>query len=129
MNRTCEVDLLSGTFPMISLQDLRQDARLALDLAEDRPTPAKHARDFLHLTQLVDPGEAESVWSDHRKAQHPPSFTNAAVLLQTLIPIHAELLITPRYSQDINQVCLHCVPAARFRLGDPRVVMDSLGYC
>ena len=130
MNRTSPLYPLSGAIQLVAVEDLlARAARLALDLAEGVPTPAKHARDFLCLAEVVSPRLVEIAWQDHRKSKHPVTFAQASSLLRDLIPAHSELLVAPRYSQDAAQVCLRCASTGAFRLADPNTVMASLGYC
>lgn len=130
MVRTSEVSFRFGTFRLISLGDLvARAARLSLDLQEGVPTPAKYARDFLRLVELVDPTQVEAAWQDHRKPRHPATFADADNLLQQLIPDRPELLITPVYSQNTEEFCPRCTSTAALRLADPKVVMATLGYC
>jgi len=130
MSRASRVDLPVGTIRLISVEDLvARTARLVLDLAEGVPVPAKHARDFLGLLELVDPPEVEAAWQDHRRSQHPASFAETSRRLQDLIPASQKLLINPDYSKDATEVCERCAPTAVFRLADPAVVRSVLGYC
>jgi hypothetical protein len=130
LKRTSTLPFPGGTMRLISLEDLAaRTARLALDLAEGVAVPAKHARDFLRLAELVKPAAAERAWQDHRKPQHPSSFREASRQLCELIPASQSLLINPDYSKDANQVCKRCVPTGVFRLADPKVVLSLLGYC
>lgn len=130
MRRAVHLDLYSGRFRLISLEDLvARTARLALDLAGGVPTPAKHAVDFLRLLELVEPSEVEIAWQDQRKSYHPTTFKEAADLLQEIIPFRPDLLIRPDYSKDVTAVCERCVPTGAFRLADPNVMLSLLGYC
>lgn len=130
MSRTSRLHLPSGTIQLISLEDLvARAARLTLDIAEGVPVPSKHARDFLHLIELVDPPEVETAWQDHRKPKHPVTFEETNSSLQDLIPAHPELLITSDYSNDTGKVCPRCAPTAPFHLADPNVILTLLGYC
>jgi hypothetical protein len=128
--RTSILDLSGCKINVISLEDLTaRTARLALDLAGGVPTPSKHATDFLRLVELVDPLEVETAWLDHRKPEHPYTFKQAADLLQGLISARQDLLITPDYSKDAEDVCLRCQSIRAFRLADPKVILSILGYC
>jgi hypothetical protein len=128
--RTSHLDVGGCIIQVISLEDLTaREARLALDLAGEVPTPAKHAADFLRLAELVDPTEVETAWLDHRKPGHPVTFEEATNLLQYLISARQDLLITPEYSKDAEDVCLRCQSTRAFRLADPKVILSILGYC
>lgn len=130
MSRAFPLNLPSGTMQVVSIEDLAaRAARLTLDLAEGVPLPSKHATDFLRLAELVDPLQTETAWQDHRKSKHPETFAETRRLLQDLIPAHRELLITPRYSRDISELCPRCAPTAAFPLADPNEVLSLLGYC
>lgn len=130
-DRASEVDITSAVaVRLISLEDLvARTARLALDLAYNLPVPAKHAVDFLRLAKFTDPEAVETVWPEHRRPNHPLSFTEASKLLQELIPIRQELLITPRYSTDVTEVCQRCASTSAFQLADASSVLSLLGYC
>ena len=130
MDRTFQQDLPAGTFQLISLEDLvAREAMLTLDLARHVPVPSKHAQDFLRLIELVDAEEVETAWQDHRNPQHPVTFAETKCLLQDLIPAHPELLITPSYSNNTEEICTRCNSTSAFQLADPKVVLSLLGYC
>ena len=130
MSRASDLDLPDGAIRLIALEDLlARAARLALDLAEGVPTPAKHAKDFLRLGRLIDPAEVETAWKDQRKPKHPSTFQEASGLLQELIPARHRLLITTDYSKEIEALCPRCTPTGAFHLADPSVVLSLLGYC
>ena len=130
MSRTSQIELPTNSIRLISLEDLMaRAARLVLDLAEGVPTPAKHARDYLRLSNLVNPAQVEEAWLDQRKSRHPATFEEADDLLRKLIPTSHNLLITPDYSKDVEAICPRCAPSADFHLADARVVMSLLGYC
>jgi hypothetical protein len=129
LSRTSRLDLPSGAIQLISLEDLvARAARLALDLAGEVPTPSKYARDFLRLLELVSLAEVETAWQDQRKPNQPALFEETATLLQHLIPARQNLLISPDYSKDFEEVCTRCGPTAAFQLADPDVVLSLLGY-
>jgi len=130
MSRCSEIDSPAGNIRVVSLEDLvARSARLALDLAFVTPVPAVHAADFLRLAELVEPARVEAVWLDHRKPQHPQTFTEAYELLKNLIPRRRELLVTHDYSKNSHAVCLRCKETPALRLSDPAVVLSLLGYC
>ncbi len=120
MSRTSAVDLPGGLMRLVSLEDLAaRAARLSLDLATGACVPAKHAVDFMRLAPLVDASRIETVWQDHRKPQHPGSFTEAVLILQGLISAKQDLLVTPEYSLDPPAFCARC--QAGTRIGDASV--------
>jgi hypothetical protein len=130
MQRAARVELPGGNFQLISLADLTaRAARLALDLAENVPTPAKYARDFLRLADLIAPASVEDAWQDQRKEKHPRTFTEARTLLHDLIPRSTHLLIIPVYSQDSCEICTRCAPTGAFHLAEPGTIQALLGYC
>jgi hypothetical protein len=130
MSRSVRADLPSGSIQLVSLEDVvARVARLVLDLADGLPVPSKHAADYLHMVELVNPSHVEAAWQDHRKPAHPMTFQEANVVLHHLIPNRSNLLITPAYLTDISAVCPRCVPTPPFRLADASVVLSLLGYC
>jgi hypothetical protein len=130
MSRTTQVELSLGSIRVVSPEDLTARAtRLALDLADGVATPAKYPRDFLALVELVDTAQVEVAWQNHRKIKHPPTFEEAKRLLQILIASHPELLITPSYSHDTEEVCPRCLETADFPLANAKTVLQVLGYC
>jgi hypothetical protein len=130
MDRTFQQDLQTGTFQLVSVEDLvAREARLTLDLAQHVPVPSKHAKDFLRLIELVDAEEVETAWKDHRSPQHPVTFAETKRLLQDLIQAHPELLVTPCYSNNTEEICTRCNSTSAFQLADPKVVLSLLGYC
>jgi hypothetical protein len=129
MERASKLALPSGTIQLLSIEDLAaRMARLTLDLANEVPTPLKHAADFLRLVALVDASDVETAWLDHRKPEHPASFKEVSRLLQHLITARQNLLITPTYSKNVEEVCLRCRSTSAFRLADPKVILTLLGY-
>jgi hypothetical protein len=130
MTRASRFDILTGTIQIVSVEDLlARTARLTLDLADGTPVPRKYARDFLRLLELADAGQVETAWQDHRKPKHPVTFAETNRLLQDLIPARPELLITPRFSRNTDELCLRCAPTAAFHLADPNLIVSLLGYC
>ncbi|MBO0859514.1 MAG: hypothetical protein J2P21_13730, partial [Chloracidobacterium sp.] len=129
LNRSSELIFPTGVVRIISLEDLiARLARLALNLAAQIETPAKHALDFLRLMELVDPKAVEAAWRDHRKPAHPATFRETSGLLHEVIATRSDLLITPDYSKDTTTVCSRCVNTGRFRLADPSAILAVLGY-
>lgn len=130
MSRTIEVDLPSGSIRVVALEDLlARTARLTLPLWDGLPVPAKHARDFLELSQLTPPAGAESAWADHRSTDDPATLQETSGLLHDLIARRPDLLTRPGYSQDPLRRCARCVPNAKFQLADPALILSILGYC
>jgi hypothetical protein len=130
MSRAISVDVLSGPLWVISVEDaLAHEARLLLDLGASVPVPAKHADDYLRLTELVKSSNMETAWQDHRKPTHPMTFSETNTLLKGLIAARRNLLISPEYSKDTTEMCPRCVRTSTFRLADPNVVLSLLGYC
>lgn len=130
LNRSSDLIFPTGTVRLISLEDLiARLARLALDLAAQIETPAKHALDFLRLMELVDPKVVEAAWRDHRKPAHPATFRETSSLLHAVIATRSDLLITLDYSKDATMVCPRCVNSGRFLLAGPSAIREVLGYC
>ncbi len=96
MCRARRLNLPTGGIRVVSPEDLiARTARVSLDLANGIPIPAKHAADFLRLSDLTGPMDVEPVWRDHRKPDHPKLFKEARDLLHELIPKRSD----PRLSQ------------------------------
>ncbi|MGA3046869.1 MAG: hypothetical protein ABSD67_09625 [Terracidiphilus sp.] len=115
---------------MISVEDLTaRIARLCMDLAHETPMPAKHARDFLRLLPLVEIDVMGPVWFEHRKPNHPLSFSETAILLTSLIDLRKDLQTIPEYSHDADERCSRCEATAAFPLADARCILPLLGYC
>ena len=130
MRRAGQMDLPTGRISVVALEDLiARTARLSLDIASGIPIPAKHAADFMRLSDLIGPMEVQSVWSDHRKPDHPRIFKDARDLLHELIPKRSDLLIVPNYSKDTGATCPRCVSTSVFPLADPNIILSVLGYC
>lgn len=120
----------ASPFRVISVEDvLAHEARLLLDLDANLPVPAKHADDYLRLAKLVKSSNMEAAWEDHRKPTHPMTVGETNTLVKRLIATRRNLLITPDYSKDADEICLRCVPIPPFQLADPKVVLSLLGYC
>ena len=130
MTRTLSLDFLSRSIQLISVEDvLARTARLLLDLVAGVQVPAKHADDFLRLTDLTQSSEVEVAWQDHRRPDHPATFHEANTLVRGLIATHRHLLVAPQYSKDVTQTCSRCIPSAAFPLAGPQLVLSLLGYC
>ena len=57
------------------------------------------------------------------------TFREANALVRGLLATQQNLLITPDYSKDAEQICSRCVPKPAFPLADPQLVLSLLGYC
>jgi hypothetical protein len=130
IERACKVHFADMTVRLISLEDLvARTARLVMELVRRVPVPAKHARDFVRLIELVRPEGIEIVWQEHRRPNDPASFLEAKKLGEQMILTHQDLLITPQYSTDLAEACKRCAPTSAFGLADPKAVISLLGYC
>ena len=130
MTRAISVEGPSGPLRVISVEDvLAHEARLLLDLDANVPVPAKHARDYVRLAESVKSSNMETAWQDHRKPTHPVTFGETNTLVKRLIATRRNLLISPDYSKDADEICCRCVPTPPFQLTDPKVVLSLLGYC
>ena len=130
MSRAIQVDVPAGPLRVISVEDvLAHEARILLDLEASVPVPAKHAEDYFRLVQLVESSSVEAAWQDHRKPTHPKTFGETNTLVKQLIVTRCDLLISPDYSKDADEICRRCVPTPPFQLADPKVVLSLLGYC
>jgi hypothetical protein len=128
--RAAGVELFGETLRMISIEDLTaRTARLCMDLADNMPVPAKHARDFLRLLPLMNMDALEPVWQEHRKRTHPESFVATTDLLRDLIATRTDLQIVPAFSQDIQRRCCRCEDTEAFPLADAGQIRSLLGYC
>src|SRR5215831_17491609 len=66
--RASQMKLTVGELTVVAVEDLiARAARLLLDLANGVSVPAKHATDFLLLSTMLGPRDAQSAWCDHRK--------------------------------------------------------------
>src|SRR5262249_38045162 len=84
--RASQMILTAGAFTVVAVEDLiARAARLCLDLANGVAVPAKHAADFLLLSTMLGPRDAQSAWCDHRKPNQPESFAEARKILTELI--------------------------------------------
>ena len=130
MHRSIAAEIDGVNLRLISIEDLiARTGRLCMDVADDTPIPAKHARDFLRLLPLADVDAVESVWQEHRKARHPESFKAAADSLIELIATRPDLQVNLRYSFDINESCPRCEATPNFPLADAESILSLLGYC
>jgi len=129
MERGQHIDFAGGFMRTVAPADLiARAARLCLDLASGKPTPAKHTRDFLRLLPLAGSG-IERVWREHRKPSHPNTFAEAVQLLTALIAERSDLQIAVEYSRDTHRQCPRCEATPSFPLADPARVLEILGYC
>jgi len=128
MSRAISVDGPSGPLRVISVEDVvAHEARLLLDLDACVPVPAKHADDYLRLTELVKIVQHGNCVQDHRKPTHPMRFGEADTLLKGLIATRRNLLISLEYSKETAEICPRCVRTSPFQLADPNVVLSLLG--
>jgi hypothetical protein len=130
MKRAQTMEVAGVALRVVSLEDLvARNARLCLDLAVGTPMPAKHARDFLRLLPFADMAAMDSVWQEHRKPNHPPTFAEAAELLAELIPHRSDPQIAVQYSQDVDRQCGRYEATAEFPMAGAEQVFSLLGYC
>ncbi len=130
MKRILPIEIAALPFGMASLQDLvARHARLNWDLMEGKPVAPKFARDFLRMLELVTTEEIEPIWREHRKPQSPATFEETASQLRHGIASRQDLLISPTYSTDVDEICHRCRATDAFPLTDPRQVLSILGYC
>jgi hypothetical protein len=128
--RAIKLKIFGTTRWVIGCEDLAaRAARLSLDLAQDKPVPAKYARDFLRLLSAVETRNVEPIWDEHRKPDHPATFGEASSLLTELIPARGHLQGPIVYSVDVESACPRCEPTANFPLADPRQMLSLIGYC
>jgi hypothetical protein len=130
MDRVLAIELPSGPFRIISLEDLMaRAARLSWDLADNVPVAPKYARDFLRLLELLKAEQVESAWQEHRKPHSPERFSDAANEIRRLMTTRSDLLIGPAHSTDVNVVCERCRDAAALPLARASRMLELLGYC
>jgi hypothetical protein len=130
MERTSLTEVADIAVKIVSMEDLvARHARLNWDLMEDKPVAPKYARDFLRLIDLVAIDKVEPIWQEHRKPQSPESFAETASLLRRVIASRPELLISPTYSTDLDEVCPRCHGSEAFQLADAGQILSILGYC
>jgi hypothetical protein len=130
VSRSIPLKLSGVVLRLISIEDLiARNARLNLDLAEGKPLPAKHSRDFFRLLSLVDLEALSPAWERHRKPRHPTSLAQSMRLLQSLIPSRKDLQIDPVYSRDVDQICPYCEATDGFPQADAKQIISLLGYC
>jgi hypothetical protein len=122
---------LGGTkLRTISFEDLAAyTVRLCMDLAVNTPMPAKHAKDLLRFLPLLDLPAMETSWREHRKPNHPQSFSSAVGLVTDLIAARRDLQIAAVYSQDVQQRCSRCQGTKEFPLAGAKQILSILGYC
>lgn len=119
-----------NTIHVVSVEDLAaRSASLVLGLERGTPVPQKHAKDFQRLVRASNPETIEIVWRDHRKESDPPTFHEASLRVRELIRERNDLLVTPRYSRDVDAVCPNCEEVGPFRLASPLRILSILGYC
>ena len=130
MSRTQIIELPTWAVRVVALEDvIAHGARILLDLNLNIPVPAKHARDYMRVSQGVPPAIVETAWADHRKPEHPLEFSKTDALVRKLVSTRKKPLITPQYSTEVNDVCPRCVADRRFPLADPAEILSVLGYC
>ena len=128
--RVSPIELAGVALKVVSLRDiLARHARLNWDLVEGKRVAPKYARDFLRLVEFVATKEMEEIWQEHRKPQSPESFAASAGELRRVIRLRSDLLVSPTYSTDADQVCPRCHETDALRLADAREIMLHLGYC
>ena len=109
--------------------DRKNSTRVLLALANGVSVLAKHAADFLLLSTMLGPRDAQSAWCDYRKPAQPESFAEVKKILTEFITNRRDLLVTPEYSKDVHARCERCIPTTAFPLADPRAILSVLGYC
>jgi hypothetical protein len=130
LERALPVTIAGVNFRVISLQDMvAKLARINWDLMETKPAAPKYARDLLRLLEYVGTDGIESIWSEHRSSQCVESFADTARQLRLVIASRPDLLLSPTYSTDVDEVCKRCQRVEAFPLTDRRQILSILGYC
>jgi hypothetical protein len=130
MERVVPVTVAGLRLRMVSLEDLvARHARLNWDLAEGSCVAPKFARDFLRMIDLVEPDALESIWQEHRKPRQPESFSQTVTRVREAIATRTDLLVSPRYSTDVDEVCGRCEKVDDFPLAGASQILAILGYC
>ena len=131
MARTGIIELpIVGRMRLAAVEDvIARAARLLLDLDVYIPVPQKHARDYIRISEAIGTQDVNAAWQDHRKPDHPRTFSEADALVRKLIATRHEYLVRPHYSTTAGAACSRCVPDAPFTLADPAQVFSVLGYC
>lgn len=115
---------------MVSLPDLAaRHARLCRDLIDGKRVAPKYARDFLRLVEWVDSDRIEAIWQEHRKPWFAATFVEAAREIRRAIELCSDLLVSPKYSTDVFEVCDRCSGSEAFPLTKPETILSRLGYC
>jgi len=130
MKRSVPVEIGGLKLRMVSLEDMiARHARLNWDLIEGRRTPAKFARDFQRMVELIPSVDIQDIWQEHRKPEMPEDFQLAASLISHAIEMHGDLLSEPGHSQDLSAICARCKALEDYPLADPKQILSILGYC
>lgn len=130
MNRANWVQTEFGAIHTLSFDDLiARAARLTLPLCQRQPVLSKHAHDFLRLAKVANLEDAERAWPQHRRVGDPESFQKAARLLLHIVPHCADLLMNPKHSNNVSEVCSRCAAVDGLELANPEAILSILGYC
>ncbi len=114
---------------VISLEDLAARlASLLMAIEKGETVASKHAEDFKSLLPFVEPDGVESAWRDQRKLTDAATFKEASARVENLMEWRSNLLVVPKYSQDVNAICPRCEETGPFRLSAASEIMSVLGY-
>lgn len=97
---------------------------LSLDKGE---VPAKLAADFDRLGDQTSLRCVQAAWRDHRPADAPETFADAAALARALIDAHPGRLIVESYVQA-RWRCPRCADGPGFPLASEDRILAAIGY-
>jgi hypothetical protein len=98
-------------------------------LERKEPVPQKFASDFRTLVDAVDRSRIDAAWSDHRVDGDPETFDEACNRIAMALALHADLLVEPQHSTDVDALCSRCDASVGFSIASPREILGLLGYC
>lgn len=119
--------------PIVSFEDLlARHARLCMDLVEEKTLAPKYARDFLRMMECATAEtlqRAEELWPEHRKPGISGFFSEVVRQIRCAVEARSDLLVQPRFSTEVQEVCLRCHSSAAFPLAPAEQILAHLGYC
>jgi hypothetical protein len=128
LSRAGVLDEQTGPLPVLAIEDLvaRTTAHVCGRLRNGLEIDMKHVRAFLRLADFGLATQFGQAWQDHRQ-DVPGTLETATQEAHRLLARHPELVVSGRATSIVNK-CERCHDYGPFRLAQPEVIVDILGY-
>ena len=128
LSRARVMDEQTGPLAVLAIEDLvaRTTAHVCSRLRNGLEIDVKHVQAFTRLAGVGLAPQLDQAWHDHRQ-NVPGTLETATQEAHQLLTRHPELVVSGKYSTDVT-ACDWCQDYGPFRLAQPEVIVDILGY-